>query len=136
MEQIARNNGTTLGINGFGRIGKLTLWYQVGSRRFNHIVLNIGREVGQGLEDVAHYISTDSTYGPLSRFLHGFKGGPAIQITDREKNELSIDGVKVTVLTKERNPKNIYWARHGAQIVIDATGKFLDPTIPLSKNFP
>ncbi len=130
MEQIVRNNGTTLGINGFGRIGKLTLWYQVGSRRFDHIVLNIGREVGQNLDDIAHYISVDSTYGTLSRFLHGFKGERAIRIADREKNELSIDGIRVTILTKERNPKNIDWAAHGAQIVIDATGRFLDPTIP------
>lgn len=130
MEEIARENGATLGINGFGRIGKLTLWYHIASKKFDHIVVNPGREVGKGIEDIAHYISTDSTYGSLRNFLHGFSGGPCVQIADKQKNQLSVDGVKVTVLTRNRNPKDIDWTTHGAQIVIDSTGKFLDPTLP------
>jgi glyceraldehyde 3-phosphate dehydrogenase len=130
MAEMAGKNGRALGINGFGRIGKLTLWYQVGGKQFDHIVLNIGREVGKGLEDIAHYISTDSTYGTLSRFLHGFAGKPCIRIADREKNELSIDGTRVTILTRDRNPRDIDWAAHGVQIVVDTTGKFVDPAVP------
>lgn len=130
MERIAGGNGRNLGINGFGRIGKLMLWYQVGNKSFDRIVLNVGREIGRGLEDIAHYISTDSTYGTLSRFLHGYRGEPCIQIADREKNELTIDGIPVRILTNDRNPKAINWAEHGVQIVVDATGKFLDPTVP------
>ena len=68
MADMVQKNGRAIGINGFGRIGKLTLWYQVGAKKFDNIVLNIGREVGRGLEDIAHYISTDSTYGTLSKF--------------------------------------------------------------------
>ncbi len=67
----------------------LALWYQVGTKRFDHLVLNIGREVGMGLEDVAHYISTDSTYGTLSKFLHGFKGEYCID--QPEKREQAIE---------------------------------------------
>jgi glyceraldehyde 3-phosphate dehydrogenase len=130
MDKVVRNGGNAIGINGFGRIGKLALWYQLGSKRFDHIVLNIGREVGRGLEDIAHYISTDSTYGTLSKFLHGFKGEDCIEIVDKEKNELSIDGTKVTILTHSRNPKDIGWAGHGVEIVVDTTGHFIDPTIP------
>lgn len=130
MEQIAHKDGRTLGINGLGRIGKLTLWFNVASGRFDRIVVNPGREIGTSLDDVAHYISTDSTYGPLSRFLHGFQSGPCVQITDRERSELSVDGVKVNILTKDRNPKDIGWSSHGAQIVIETTGRFGDPTLP------
>ena len=39
-----------LGINGAGRIGKLTLWHHLLSRKFDGIVLNVGREVGK--EDI------------------------------------------------------------------------------------
>ena len=41
-----------IGINGLGRIGKLTLWHHVGRRYFNEIVINIGRQAGTSLADV------------------------------------------------------------------------------------
>jgi glyceraldehyde 3-phosphate dehydrogenase len=36
----------------------------------------------------------------------------------------------VTVLTQSRNPGKIDWRSHGVKIVIDTTGKFLDPVLP------
>ena len=121
----------TLGINGLGRIGKLTVWYEVAAGRFNHLVVNPGRQVGKGIEAVAHYLSSDSTYGSLGRFLHGHAGPRnVVEIVDRERGLLSIDGVRVTVLTENRNPKDIGWADHGAALVVDTTGKFRDPTAP------
>jgi glyceraldehyde 3-phosphate dehydrogenase len=62
-----------LGINGLGRIGKLTLWHHVARKYFKEIVINIGREAGTSLNDVAHYIARDSTYGTLSMYLYGGK---------------------------------------------------------------
>ena len=38
-----------LGINGLGRIGKLSLWHQVERRYFAEVVVNIGREAGTSL---------------------------------------------------------------------------------------
>jgi len=130
MADASNSNGRTLGINGSGRIGKLTLWFNAASGRYDHIVVNLGREVGRGLEDFAHYISTDSTYGPLCQFLHGFNAEQCIQIIDKEKNQFSLDGVKITVLTSDRNPKDIKWSDYGVGMVIDTTGKFSDPTTP------
>jgi len=52
----------TLGINGLGRIGKLSLWQHIGRKDFSEIVINIGRTVGSGLEDVATFIERDSSY--------------------------------------------------------------------------
>ena len=54
-----------LGVNGFGRIGKLTVWQNVARKYFDEIVVNIGRQVGLSLEDIAHYLERDSTYGLL-----------------------------------------------------------------------
>ncbi len=56
-------NKPILGINGLGRIGKLTLWNHIGRKYFSEIVVNIGRKVGTNLEDIALYIEKDSTYG-------------------------------------------------------------------------
>jgi glyceraldehyde 3-phosphate dehydrogenase len=49
-------NKPVLGINGFGRIGKLTLWNHIGRKFFSEIVVNIGRKAGTGLKDIAMYI--------------------------------------------------------------------------------
>ena len=60
-----------LGINGLGRIGKLTLWHHVARQSFSEIVVNTGRKVGRSLHDLASAIERDSTYGRLGVFLHG-----------------------------------------------------------------
>ena len=49
MTQDYRNKGQLkLGINGFGRIGKLTVWNHVGRKYFDELVVNIGRNAGSG----------------------------------------------------------------------------------------
>ena len=60
-----------LGINGLGRIGKLTAWHHIARKYFDEIVINIGRKAGTSLNDIAHYIECDSTYGLLHGFLYG-----------------------------------------------------------------
>ena len=59
---------------GSGRIGKLTLWHHLGRDDFDRFVVNTGRQVGTSLESVVQYLSKDSTYGPLHRFLFGRSG--------------------------------------------------------------
>ena len=65
-----------LGINGFGRIGKLTLWHHLGRKFFDELVVNIGREAGTSLTDIAHYAERDSTYGSLHGYLYGCRAAP------------------------------------------------------------
>src|SRR3990172_2615186 len=117
-----------LGINGLGRIGKLTLWHHVAEKYFDEIVVNIGRHVGTSLHDVAGYIERDSTYGSLQRYLYGFREEKVISNVDTRSGTLTIDGVKVTVLTKSRNPKELNWRDHNVELVVDCSGQFLDPT--------
>ncbi|WP_028317036.1 type I glyceraldehyde-3-phosphate dehydrogenase [Desulfobulbus elongatus] len=117
-----------LGLNGLGRIGKLTLWNQVSRQYFSEIVVNLGRNVGGGLEDIAAAIEKDSTYGRLSMYLHGFKGGRVIENLDEEKGSMTINGVPVTFLRKARNPKDIEWKANQVRLVVDSTGAFKDPT--------
>ena len=121
-----------LGVNGFGRIGKLTVWQNVARKYFDEIVVNIGRQAGLSLEDIAHYVERDSTYGWLHGYLYGHKGQPVISSIDENNGTMMIDGVKIRVLRSHRNPADIEWGEHDVSLVVDTTGQFLDPTLAAS----
>lgn len=123
------NDPMVLGINGLGRIGKLTLWHHVGRKFFNEIVINVGREVGTSMEDILHYIERDSTYGRLEAYLHGYQGKPVITDVNAAAFSFTLNGIGVKILNTHRNPRNIEWADHGVAIVVDTTGQFLDPNL-------
>jgi len=124
------NQGRVLGINGLGRIGKLTLWHHAGRKYFEKIVINVGREVGKGLSDIVHYLERDSTYGSLAAFLNGFQAQPVITDVNEADDSLLVNGIPVKILRQFRNPKDIQWAQNQVDIVVDTTGQFLDPNQP------
>lgn len=130
METIVKEK-KLLGINGLGRIGKLTLWYHLQAGYFNGAVINLGREAGNSLDDAVHAILNDSTYGTLDHFLFGYSGRRLeVKTIDAEQGLLDFDGFMVKIMRRERMPRNIGWVKEGVGIVVDCTGKFLDPTIP------
>ena len=119
----------TLGINGIGRIGKLTLWHHLGRDDFDRFVVNTGRPVGTSLESVVQYLSKDSTYGPLHRFLFGRSGTRDMSVVDEEKGVISAYGKEILFLREARNPRDIPWRENGVALVVDATGTFRDPHV-------
>lgn len=96
-----------LGINGFGRIGRLVY----------RAAMKIGGIEVVGINDItdaktlAHLLKYDSTQGK-------YPG----QVT-YEGNNLVVDGRKIPVIA-EADPGKLPWANLGAQIVIESTGKF------------
>ncbi len=130
IPEISTTNGLKLGVNGLGRIGKLTIWRHVGRRYFDEVIVNIGRPSGVKLADVAHYLERDSTYGSLQGHLYGCQSSaPVIETLDEQRGTMIVNGVKVTVLRSARNPRDIGWRDHGVRLVVDTTGQFLDPTV-------
>ena len=117
-----------LGINGLGRIGKLSLWHHAGRKFFSEVVVNIGREVGQNLNDLASAIERDSTYGKLGNYLYGYKGGRVIENLNNDAGTMTVNGMPLTVLRQSRNPAEIKWKENGVRLVVDTTGVFNDPT--------
>ncbi|MFA7660498.1 MAG: glyceraldehyde 3-phosphate dehydrogenase NAD-binding domain-containing protein, partial [Anaerovoracaceae bacterium] len=124
-------NKRILGINGIGRIGKLTLWNHLNLKHYDGIVINAGREIGKKIDDIVQYLTTDSTYGTLDRFLYGYSGKSCdVKVLDQSDCIIQMDGIPVRILKKARNPREIDWAKVGVRVVVDCTGKFLDPTLP------
>lgn len=117
-----------LGINGLGRIGKLSLWHHVSRKHFPELVINIGREVGRNLDDLAAAIERDSSYGRLATYLHGHRGGRVIEELNNDTGEMVVNGVPVKILREARNPGQIAWKENDVQLVADTTGVFRDPT--------
>ncbi len=127
--EVFENKRPVLGINSLGRIGKLTLWHHVNRKYFQEIVVNLGRDVGNGIPAIAQVIEKDATYGSIHRFLYGVNAKRIIEIVDEKKGKLLIDGIPVTILRENRNPAEIAWRDHSVDLVVECTGKFQDPTI-------
>lgn len=117
-----------LGINGLGRIGKLSLWNHVSRKYFSELVVNTGRDVGSSLEDLIASIERDSTYGRLSSYLFGHRGGRVFEELDDSAGSFTVAGMPVKVLRNDRNPKDIAWRANDVKLVVDSTGAFTDPT--------
>ena len=120
-----------LGINGMGRIGKLSLWHHIARKSFSGIVINLGRDAGQGLSDIAQVMEKDSSYGRLGNFLYGFNAPRSvIDNLNEEAGTMTVDGVPVKILRTDRNPRDIAWGENGVRLVVDTTGAYVDPTVP------
>jgi glyceraldehyde 3-phosphate dehydrogenase len=102
---------TRIGINGFGRVGRLSL------RAINqHHKGKLEVVAVNDLTDTktnAHLLKWDSSYGP-------YPG--EISAAD---DSIVVDGKKVKVLA-ERDPAKLPWRNLGVDIVIESTGLFTD----------
>ena len=99
-----------LGINGFGRIGRNVLRAAV--QNFNDIEI-VGINDLLEPEYLKYMLQYDSVHGR-------FRGDVSV-----EGNTLIVNGKKIR-LTQERDPANLKWNEIGADIVLEATGLFLD----------
>ena len=104
---------TKIGINGFGRIGRLTLKAikQCQGDKLEVAAINDLTDTKTN----AHLLKWDSTYG-------SYPG--EVKATD---DSIIVDGREVKVLS-ERDPGNIPWQDYGVDIVIESTGIFTDGT--------
>ena len=105
-------NPTRIGINGFGRIGRLVARAALSPTyddRLDLVAIN-----GNGdLQQAAHLFKYDSTYGPYA----GTVG------TDNDN--LVIDGKTIRSF-QETDPANIPWSEMDVDIVVECTGRFTD----------
>ena len=98
-----------VGINGFGRIGRMA--FRAISKEFGDIEV-VGINDLLDADYLAYMLKYDSVHG-------NFQGDIAV-----DGNNLVVNGKKIR-LTAERDPANLKWGDIGADIVIECTGFFL-----------
>lgn len=100
-----------VGINGFGRIGRLVmraiLKYQ--SDKIEVVGINDLTDA----KTLAHLFKYDTAQGKFDGEVYA------------DGNDLVINGTKIGV-TAERDPANLKWGERGAEVVIESTGIFRD----------
>jgi glyceraldehyde 3-phosphate dehydrogenase len=97
-----------IGINGFGRIGRLA--FRAAIERPDVEVVGINDLVEP--DYMAYMLKYDSTHGQ-------FKGTIAV-----EGGHLVVNGKTIRV-TAEKDPANLKWNEVGAEVIIESTGLFL-----------
>jgi glyceraldehyde 3-phosphate dehydrogenase len=98
---------TRVGINGFGRVGRTFLR---GALEHDDIQVVAVNDVTDA-RTLAHLLAFDSTFGRLN---HSVQSGDGA---------ITIDGAAVAVLSA-RDPADLDWAKYGADVVVESTGRF------------
>ncbi|MDR0659799.1 MAG: type I glyceraldehyde-3-phosphate dehydrogenase [Prevotellaceae bacterium] len=98
-----------IGINGFGRIGRLV--FRAAIQRGNVEVVGINDLID--VDYMAYMLRYDSVHG-------AFKG--EVEVKD---GKLVVNGKAIRV-TAEKDPANLKWNEVGAEYIVESTGLFLD----------
>jgi glyceraldehyde 3-phosphate dehydrogenase len=100
---------TKIAINGFGRIGRLTFKALLNKPGIEIVAINDLTEPSI----LAHLLKYDSVHGR-------FNGEIVAQ-----ESALIVNGKTIKIL-KERDPRNLPWAKDGVKLVLESTGLFVD----------
>ncbi|WP_203292624.1 type I glyceraldehyde-3-phosphate dehydrogenase [Luteirhabdus pelagi] len=98
---------TKIGINGFGRIGRIAFRIAAKNENIEVVAVNDLLDV----DHLSYLLKYDSVHGK-------FPGTVEV-----ENGQLVVDGKTIRV-TSEKNPADLKWGEAGAEIVIDCTGIF------------
>ena len=98
-----------IGINGFGRIGRMV--FRAAIKNFDDIEIVAINDLLEP-EYLAYMLTYDSVHGR-------FDGRVTV-----DGNTLIVNGMRIR-LTQERDPANLKWADVGATVVVESTGLFL-----------
>ena len=102
---------TKIGINGFGRIGRLA--FRIAAQREDIEIVGVNDLLD--VDHLAYLLTYDSVHGT-------YAGNVSL-----EDGNLVVDGRTIRV-TAERNPENLKWGDVKADVIIDCTGIFTDLT--------
>jgi len=98
-----------IGINGFGRIGRLVLRASLNNPDVRVVAIN---EPFMNIDYIVYMFHYDSVHGR-------FKGTVA-----NNNGKLCVDGFDIEVFA-EKDPANIPWGKIGAEYIVESTGIFL-----------
>ena len=110
----------TIGINGFGRIGRLVFRAIVeqGLLKQGHTVVAVNDLVPA--DNLAYLLKYDSTQGRFAGQVHSEKSSADAA----EDDVLVVDGQKIKCLAVKEGPSALPWKELGVDIVLECTGLF------------
>ena len=100
-----------VGINGFGRIGRLAYRVMADDPDIEVVAIN---DLGD-IPTMAHLLKYDSVHGQ------------AFDVVEATEDSIIADGKAIKVLS-DRDPANLPWGDLGVDIVVESTGFFTDGT--------
>ena len=96
-----------VGINGFGRIGRMVFRIMMERGGFDVVAINDLTDA----KTLAHLLKYDSTHGQ-------FKG-----TVEAKEKSIVVDGEEIEILSI-KDPAELPWKKEGAQVIIESTGVF------------
>lgn len=115
-----------IAINGFGRIGRMSLRVWLANMRQKSNLVAINTSGSMDLEGWAHLLRYDSNYGKLNLEIQVSEHQKAKDATDADPflGTLTVDGVLIQVLA-QKDPAKLPWKNLNINTVIESTGKFV-----------
>lgn len=98
-----------VGVNGFGRIGRLVLKAGLANKNLDFVAVNDLTDA----KTLAHLFKYDSTFGVYPGTV------------EAKENAIVIDGKEIKVLA-EKDPAKLPWRDLGVEVAIESTGRFTD----------
>jgi len=99
-----------VGINGFGRIGRLAFRAALGNKEVQVLGIN---DPFIDLDYMVYMLKYDSVHGQYNGEIS----------FEKESNSLVVDGQKIKIFA-EKDPSNIAWSTCGAEYILECTGVF------------
>lgn len=100
---------TKIGINGFGRIGRLVFRGMLDRDDLEVVAINNP----SGVKEAAYLLKYDTVHGRMEKNI------------EIDGDDLIIEGKRVHVF-QDRDPEHLDWSKYGVEIVVESTGKLKD----------
>ena len=114
-----------VGINGFGRIGRIA--FRIGILKHSNELefTAINTSGSMEVSGWAHLTNYDTAYGKFEKEVKAEELKKAEEATDEDPQigNLIVEGKKIPILA-QKDPARIPWSKYAVDVVIESTGKF------------
>ncbi len=112
-----------VGINGFGRIGRLVFQAMADQGLLGKTIDMVAVvDIATDADYFAYQLKYDSVHGHFKHDVKTEKSSPSLE----QEDTLIVDGFKTKCLLATKTPAELPWKALGVEIVIEATGLFTD----------
>lgn len=112
-----------IGINGFGRIGRMAFQAMCDQGLLGNGIEVVGVvDMTTDADYFSYQMRYDSVHGKFKHTVTTEKSDPSLEETD----VLVVNGHKIQCIAATRSPADLPWAKYGAEFVLECTGLFTE----------